>query len=380
MPSSLSLPSCQQPQHPQALLDSLCPFLRGELEPVDKNLPGLIAVLRSAGAGKCSHKHGSFLEHLVDIYRILKIWKAPDSVCLCGLFHSAYSNAYYSDSELMEHLKLSEIALNNAKEEGLLDRDEVWRKKLRLPLPEDGIVVKNIKTGENVTITRRVMAVFLLMSMADYSDQFFSYQDLLFDNFDGRFRFLGNNYAALWPGDGKPGLWMNSISKMGAVYILILRDEGIILEERKRVGGAEVEKDRDEGIELVVPPVFENCTRVLDAKEQVEARDLYWEAICDGSKSGVERAEDLLLGCTAKNPFVGEPHVVLAQVYLNKGRFVEAEQEAERGLTLMLEWGSPWDKRMSWEGWIAWARVLPLKAKEKSWPQSAWGVLSLGLR
>ncbi|KAK6241494.1 hypothetical protein SCA6_006883 [Theobroma cacao] len=94
MPSSLSLPSCQQPQHPQALLDSLCPFLRGELESVDKNLPGLIAVLRSAGAGECSHKHGSFLEHLVDIYRILKIWKAPDSVCLCGLFHSAYSNAY----------------------------------------------------------------------------------------------------------------------------------------------------------------------------------------------------------------------------------------------------------------------------------------------
>lgn len=59
---------------------------------------------------------------------------------------------------------------------------------------------------------------------------------------------------------------------------------------------------------------------------------------------------------------------------------MEAEQEAERGLTLMLEWGSPWDKRMSWEGWIAWARVLSLKAKEKSWPQSAWGVLSLGLR
>lgn len=56
---------------------------------------------------------------------------------------------------------------------------------------------------------------------------------------------------------------------MGAVYTQILRDEGIILEERKKVGGAEVEKDRDEDIELVVPPVFENCTRVLDAKEQV---------------------------------------------------------------------------------------------------------------
>ncbi|XWS68423.1 hypothetical protein CRYUN_Cryun04dG0088400 [Craigia yunnanensis] len=192
----------------------------------------------------------------------------------------------YSDSELMKHLKLSEISLKNAKEKGLFDGDEVWRKKLRVLLPENGIVVKNIKTGEDVLITRRVMAVFLLMSMADYSDEFFGYQDQLFDNFDGRFRFLGNNYAALWPGDGKPGLWMNSISKMGAVYTLILRDESMILEERNRVVGAEVEKHRDEDIELVVPPVIENCTRVLDAKEQV---------------------------------------------YLNKGRFEEAEKEAREG-------------------------------------------------
>jgi len=80
-----------------------------------------------------------------------------------------------------------------------------------------------------------------------------------------------------------------------------------------------------------------------------------------------------------KNPFVGEPHVLLGQVYLNKGMFEEAEREAERGLTLMLEWGSPWDKRMSWEGWIAWVRVLLTKAKEKSWPQTTWGILNLGL-
>ncbi|KAL8156099.1 hypothetical protein AgCh_001258 [Apium graveolens] len=47
-------------------------------------------------------------------------------------------------------------------------------------------------------------------------------------------------------------------------------------------------------------------------------------------------------------------------------RYEEAEKEAERGLTLLLEWGSPWDKRISWEGWIAWARVLLMKAKKKS--------------
>ena len=37
--------------------------------------------------------------------------------------------------------------------------------------------------------------------------------------------------------------------------------------------------DRDEEIELVIPPVFNYCTKVLDPNEQIAARDLYWEAI-----------------------------------------------------------------------------------------------------
>ncbi|KAG2665276.1 hypothetical protein I3760_15G000800 [Carya illinoinensis] len=425
MPSSFSTPPTTQNHYLQCLLDSARPFLRGELESVDKNLPSLVAVLRSVGAGECWHKHGSFLDHLVDIYRILKIWKAPDSVCLCGLFHSAYSNSYvnlaifdpstgrdvvrghvgeaaerlihlfcvvprqpiihddllfrYSDSELVEHLRLSAISMRNAKEKGLFDEDEGWRKKLQALLPADGITVKHIKTGEDVLLSRRVVAVFLLMTMADFGDQIFGFQDSLFDNFDGRLNFSGNNYLALWPGNGKPGLWLNSVSRMGAIYNLIVREEEILKEKRKKDGDAGVETDRDEDIGLVVPPVFDNCSKVLDAEEQVAAMDLYWEVVCDVSKSGLERAEELLLRCVQKNPFVGEPHVVLGQVYLTKGRFEEAEREAERGLTLMLEWGHPWDKRMSWEGWIAWARVLLMKAKEKSWPQTSWGILNLGL-
>lgn len=425
MPSNSSLVPKPSDQHLQALLAASRPFLRGELETVDKNLPSLVSTLRSVGAGECWHKHGSFLDHLVDIYRILKIWKAQDPVCLCGLFHSAYSNSYvnlaifdpstgrevvrgyvgdaaeslihlfcivprqllihddllfkYSDSELVEHLKLSEISLKNAKEKGVFNEDEVWRKKLNQLLPDNGVLVKHIKTGEDVLVSRRIAAIFLLMTMADFSDQLFGFQDVLFENFDGRLEFKGNNFVALWPGNGKPGLWVNSNSRMGAIYSLIVREEEIFVEQRKKSGGVGFDIERDEDLELVVPPVFEYCTKVLSAEEQIEARDLYWEAVCDDSKGGQERAEELLLGSIEKNPFVGEPHVVLAQVYLTKGRFEEAEKEAEKGLTLMLEWSSPWDKRMSWEGWIAWARVLLMKAKEKSWPQTSWGVLNLGL-
>ncbi|KAF2538062.1 hypothetical protein F2Q68_00018697 [Brassica cretica] len=121
-------------------------------------------------------------------------------------------------------------------------------------------------------------------------------------------------------------------------------------------------------------------TKVLDAKEQIEARDMYWEAVSsDASKEGyLERAEERLLVCIEKNPFVGEPHVLLSQVYLGRKRFLEAEREAERGLVLLLQWGSPWDKRMSWEGWIAWVRVLLMKSSDQSWPDVSWGDLELG--
>ncbi|KAI5397295.1 uncharacterized protein LOC127091541 [Lathyrus oleraceus] len=414
----------------ETLLTSAKPFIRNELSSINTNLPSLITILHSRGASECWHKHGTFLEHLVDIFRILHLWKSPYPVSLCGLFHSAYSNSYvnlaifdpstsreivrehvgveaerlihlfcvvprqtlihddllfhYTDKELCDDLEKSELSLKDAKEKGIFNGDERWRKKLQGLVPVDGVKVKHIRTGEDVNVSRRVVAVFVMMTMADFSDQLFGFQDMLFENFDGRLEFKGNNFGAVWPGNGKPGLWLNSISRMGAVYNLILREEEIFLEEKKRVGVGEgegrvnvVDCERDEDIELVLPPVFDKCSKVLDAGDQIVARDLYWEAL--SCEEGMEKIEELLVKSIEKNPFVGEPHVVLSQVYLTKGRFEEGERESERGLTLLLEWGCHWDKRVSWEGWISWTRVLLMKAKEKSWPNNSWGILNLGL-
>ncbi|CBI35363.3 unnamed protein product, partial [Vitis vinifera] len=296
MPSSLS--SSPSPDlHLQTLLASARPFLRGELEAVHPKLPSLISVLRSVGAGECWHKHGSFLEHLVDMYKILKLWKAQESVCLCGLFHSAYSNSYVNlaifEPSTGRDTVRAHVSVRNAKEGGVFNGDEAWRKKVNSLVPPGGVTVKHIKTGEDVLVSRRVVAIFVMMTMADFSDQHYGFQDALFDNSNGRLEFSGNSYGALWPGDGKPGLWLNSISRMGAVYSLLVREEEIFIEERKRVG-------------------------------------LDW-------------AEKLLGRCVEKNPFVGEPHVVLAQIYLTNGR------------------------------------VLLMKAKERSWPNTSWGILNLGL-
>ncbi|WOL13354.1 hypothetical protein Cni_G22124 [Canna indica] len=428
MPSySSHSPSAQSTRDLPTLLDAARPFLRGELERVDPALPSLLAVLRSVGAAECWHKHSTFLAHLSDVYRALKLWCAPDAVARCGLFHSAYSNSYvnlaifdpgtgrdrvrdlvgataerlvhlfcivsrhtlihddllfhYSDAELADHLALSEDSLRRAKDEGVFDSAEPWRAKVRALLPAEGIKVKNIRTREDVPISRRVAATFLMMTMSDFADQLFDFQDKLFENDDGRLTFKGNNWGALWPGHGKPGLWLNSISRMGALYSLIIREEEIYMEERKREVEASSINERDEELELVIPPVFDNCTKILDAEDQIQARDLYWEAVCCvGDKEQCwEKVEKLLLGSCEKNPFVGEPHLVLGQVYLNMGKYEEAEREAETGLKLVLEWGSSWDKRMTWEGWVAWGRVLLTNSKERSWPQTSFGILNLGL-
>lgn len=442
-------------------LERARPFLRGAYDEVDPSLPEFMSVLRQVGASECWHKHGSFFDHLVDVYRILKLWNAPDSVARCGLFHSAYSNSYvnlaifqpnverqrvrdligdsaeelvhmfcivprqplihddllfhFTDEELVSALKESEKSMKEAEAEDLElqklklgeqngdwldnihDKFEIhkthikeklegfnlpeWRKKIQKILPADGVRVKHIRTGEDIEVPRRLVAIFLFMTMADFIDQLFSFQDVLFDNNNGIMDFAGNTWTALWPGDGKPGLWMNSISRMGALYTVIVREEKLFhREEREKKKEEEKKKRGFEEIELVIPPVFNHCRAVVFPLDQVTARDLYWEAVCmpPGEKTH-EKAETLLAKACELNPFIGEPRVLLAQIYNSQGRYDEAEKEAETGLRLILEWGTNWDKRMSWEGWIAWTRVILMKAREKSWPQTSWGILNLGL-
>ena len=45
---------------------------------------------------------------------------------------------------------------------------------------------------------------------------------------------------------------------------------------------------------------------------------------------------------------------------------------------LLAEWATPWDKRVAWEAWVAWTRVLLKAARERSWPTDAMGMISLG--
>ncbi|XP_047163871.1 uncharacterized protein LOC124833428 [Vigna umbellata] len=81
----------------------------------------------------------------------------------------------YSDQKLVQHLADSEISLRNAKEKGVLDGEEGWRKKLQGLVPAEGVEVKHIRTGERVHVSRRIVVVFVMMTMADFYDQLFDF-------------------------------------------------------------------------------------------------------------------------------------------------------------------------------------------------------------
>lgn len=199
-------------------------------------------------------------------------------------------------------------------------------------------------------------------------------QDELFENYDGEFKYSGNAFYALWPGHCKPGLWLTSISRMGVLLNILLKEDAA---ENARTGGT---KAPFHDLEIPLPNIFETCSVIFPAADQVRSRDLYWEVIHYIERERLANAALPLLKTACElNPYAAEPFLTMAQIYLNEDEYGLAEVAATKGLTLLLDWGTNWDKRMTWEGWLSFARILRNKSAEKVWPKTSFGILNLGL-
>ncbi|WVZ48863.1 hypothetical protein U9M48_000263 [Paspalum notatum var. saurae] len=138
-----------------------------------------------------------------------------------------------------------------------------------------------------------MVAVFNLMTIADFSDQYTDYQDKLFAKDDGRLEFRGNTLGTKWPGSGKPGLWMNAMSRLAALCCLIARGVDLVKlltggndnDAAAAAAGEEEEEDASSSLELVIPPVFDHCT-VSGAR-----RDLYWQVASGDEEADATRVE-----------------------------------------------------------------------------------------
>jgi ribulose bisphosphate carboxylase small subunit len=352
-------------------------------------LKNSVTALQSRGAHRCWHKHSTFLEHLVGVHNILRLWGQGMTIGRVGLFHSAYSNSYVnlalfdpqSERALMADL-IGKEAEDLVYLFCVIDRQAVVVNTLLKQgyIPQEGLHVPHLRLADQqVYLSPEVLRMLVVFTMADTADQYFGWQDDLFGGGgeEGSMIVPGQDYperhesTALWPGVSRPGLWMSYISQLAQV-VRTFRPEWRSKNEDYNAGG-------DEFMPQDVPPVFDYGRESLTIQDEARARDLYWHVITN-QVNGQEEVMATLRECIQYNPWAFEPRVLLAQKLLHQGLLEEARAEAKRALDLQEAWGTCWDKRMSFGAWVAWTRVLHQRASEGlSWPRNAWEVNNFGL-
>jgi len=237
-------------------------------------------------------------------------------------------------------------------------------------VPSEGIVVKDIHTGGDLHLSQRMIAIYIVFHIADWLEQFYGWQDKLFnlDQLTGEEegdmavpfqKMLKNefvdNAGTLWPGETKPGLYLAILTRLGKILTTCNQPD-------------------------LIPPIFENCTKLLTSKNEKQARDIYWKVTSQltETKDGKE-SQKLLNEAISLNPFVAEPHILLAQIHMREGRIEEGIAEARHALQLLYSMGVNWDKRVTWEAWINWCRVMIRLGLKKEWPTTSMGIINVGL-
>jgi Flp pilus assembly protein TadD len=74
---------------------------------------------------------------------------------------------------------------------------------------------------------------------------------------------------------------------------------------------------------------------------------MYWKAVSSTDLQGPQHAQTVMglyEQAAQLNPYMAEPHLMLAQLHVQAGRWEAAESEARQALQLFLDWGTPYDK------------------------------------
>ena len=338
---------------PAAVSGKVRAFLAEDFAAIDPELPPLLDALNRRRLAECWHRHGSLRDHLAGVYRILSLWEQPREVRLLGLLHCVYANEYVNLAPCDAKDGRGDLAaLVGAEVEAsihafcriprsrfaatLLERDRI---------PDSGLVLED-DDGRRFPLDRRRIGIFLAVTLADLAEQWFAWQDRIMAGYPNAAPDRPTNMhwpAVLWPGAMRPSMANWSLMSRLARHMPAL--------------------------DLPVPPVFENCSATLSPESEAGAAALYWQVaggLC--AEKPPDAVRRLLESAIERNPFVGEPRLALAQLMLMEGDYAAAETQALEGLELLCRWGTPWDKRIPWSGWVAWARVLLRNARAETWP------------
>ena len=133
----------------------------------------------------------------------------------------------------------------------------------------------------------------------------------------------------------------------------------------------------------VVPPIFDACTATLTSRDEERARDLYWGVVQNTSSLSDADALASLDEAARLNPHIGEVDALAAQLHFRNHRFRKAKRLAASALRKLYAMGATWDKRLSYEAWVGFCRLLVVRSEaEGGLPRApgAHNVNDLGVR
>ena len=329
----------------------------------DAELAPVLPIVLARGVGQDWHKAGTFRHHLVGVARTLALWRQPREVRLLGLLHSVYGNAFVDLVKFDPARERARLqgAVGEAAEELVYvfctaSRSQFMRRVLAGQIEADGTVVLDDRR-----LAPAVVAAFIVVSMADICEQWFAWQEDIYSGFPDvpQVAQAAHWMAALWPGPMRPPSRMYAaISRLGAAL------------RHPALAGR-----------LPAPPVFDHGRQTLDADAEAAAASLYWSVVSQDQPLVQPHAATAALEQAVRlNPWVGEPQMLLAQLYLIAGRRDAALAAADGALQCYSAWGNAWDKRVQWDAWMAWARILRQGAVTGEWPERLDKLNNVALR
>ena len=352
-------------------------LLRESWADLDPSGPALVSSIRQmTPLNEFPHARDTFGGHLLGTFGLLALWGQPNDVCRAGLFHTAYSGDIfrfflYDAANAADRAELRSI-IGDAAEQltwlfGTVDRGSLLglSHMMEHDLPpsysladygEELVPVAHRLHGR-VSLSTREVAKIMIVTIADYLEQLVAVNGWLHHH-------QVESPSVLWPGDGKPGLglaWASSLCHAIRSHL------------------------------EVVPPIFERCTRTLTRTGEVASRDGYWRAVSLEAELPQREQAALYTEAIAQNPFIGEPELMLAQLYFRSGDFGAALTHCGHALRKFVALGTAWDKRRTYAAWVGYARLLDVRARrslrgepsmpeETSLPMTSGGMTLISIR
>ena len=294
---------------------------RGRVTGDDRRTERLIGFLRSEGAGRLAHGDDrTLLEHLVGTYEIVCRWNQPPRLRYAALIHSVYGTDVFHQQLLLLSRRHDVIKIAGDQAERLAylfcvtPRDllfagtHVWARDL--PPPSGG---GERGTNDQPPTTRAELDGLVLLHMANLAEQ-------------------------ARADDGSPGRWLVRLRELAELLI---------------------------GSEAVTLPLFVAELAAFSEADESLTRRAY--------RTGIARAGDpeamangLALSAAAC-PVVPEPCIWQAHLARSQGDLTAARSWARCARRRLLDLGTAWDKRLTFDEWLELAQ-LPEQATDRELP------------